>query len=423
MKNSVLNKAYGAAWVLIFFSIPALHAQSVDTTEVIPPKIFLNCAGDCAENFVKTELSLFDFVRDQAQADIQVLIINEGNAGGGQLYTLIFIGQNDFDALVDTLTFSTIASDTQALMQEQLLARLKQGLIRYLARTQLTNQIELNFKKREPEEIEIPDDQWNYWVFTIEAEASFSGESNRRSVSLDNSISAKRITNASRISMYAFYDYDREKFTVNEKRITVGYAEYGLNSRYVKSFTEHWSGGVLYSFYHSVFSNIRASHRIAPAIEYNLYPYSENIQQQFRLAYQIGYNPISFIQETIYDRTQQHIPYHKFSAVLDFTKTWGNVNTNLDASTFLNNFQRNRLDLNTNITVRVVQGLSVTVSGSASLINDQISLAKAEASDDAFLLGARQLPTNFSYYTEVGFSYTFGSINNSVVNVRLNQIE
>ena len=423
MKNSVLNKTYSTAWVLIFFSIPALHAQSVDTTEVIPPKIFLNCSGNCAENFVKTELSLFDFVRDQAQADIQVLIINEGNAGGGQLYTLIFIGQNDFDALVDTLTFSTIASDTQALMQEQLLARLKQGLIRYLARTQLTNQIELNFKKREPEEIEIPDDQWNYWVFTVEAEASFSGESNRRSVSLDNSLSAKRVTDASRMSVYAFYDYDREKFTVNEKRITVGYAEYGLNSRYVRSFTEHWSGGILYSFYHSVFSNIRASHRIAPAIEYNLYPYSENIQQQFRLAYQVGYNPISFIQETIYDRTQQHIPYHKLSAVLDYTKTWGNVNTTFSASTFLNNFQRNRVDLNTNLTVRVVEGLSVTLSGSASLINDQISLAKSEASDDAFLLGARQLPTNFSYYTEVGFSYTFGSINNSVVNVRLNQIE
>ena len=314
MKDSILSKTYVAALLLVFFTLHHLYAQSVDTTEVVPPKIFLNCSGNCAEDFVKTELSLFDFVRDQVQADIQVLIINEGNAGGGQLYTLIFIGQNDFDALVDTLTFSTIASDTQALMQEQLLTRLKQGLIRYLARTQLTSQVELNFKKREPEAVEIVEDKWDYWVFTVEAEASFSGESNRRSVSLDNSVAAKRVTNESRMSMYAFYDYDREKFTVNEKRITANYSEYGLNSRYVKSFTEHWSGGIIYSFYHSVFSNIQASHAIAPAIEYNLYPYSENIQQQFRLAYQIGYNPISFIQETIYDRTQQHIPYQKFSA-------------------------------------------------------------------------------------------------------------
>ena len=423
MKSIVSNRIPALLVFVYFLSWHPLQAQSVDTTEVKPPKLFLNCSGDCAEDFVKTELSLFDFVRDQVQADIQVLIISKGNAGGGQLYTLVFIGQNDFDALVDTLTFTTVASDTEALMQEQLLAKLKQGLIRYLARTALTNQIELNFKKREAEEVEIPDDQWNYWVFTIEAEASFSGESNRRSVSVDNSVSAKRITDESRISMYAYYDYDREKFNVNDKRITAGYSEYGLDSRYVKSFNEHWSGGMLYAFHHSVFSNIQASHRIAPALEYNLYPYSENIQQQFRLAYQIGYNPVSFIQETIYDRTRQHIPYHKLSAVVDFTKTWGNINTTFNASTFLNNFRRNRLELDTNLTIRVVEGLSVTLSGSASLINDQISLAKAEASDDAFLLEARQLPTDFSYYTEIGFSYTFGSINNSVVNVRLNQIE
>ena len=410
--------------LLCFFSLHRLCAQSADTTKVEPPKLFLNCSDDCAEDFIKTELSLFDFVRDQAQADIQVLIIGKDNAGGGQLFTLIFIGQNDFDALVDTLTFSTVASDTQSLRQEQLLVKLKQGLIRYLARTELTDQIELRFQKRElEEEAEIPDDQWNYWVFTLEAEASFSGESNRRSVSLDNSISGKRITNESRTSVYAYYDYDREKFNVNSKNITAGYSRYGLDARYVKSLTEHWSGGVIYAFYHSVYSNIQASHRIAPAVEYNLYPYSENIQQQFRLAYQIGYNPVSFIKETIYDRTYQHIPYHKLSAVVDFTKTWGNINTTFSASTFLNNFQRNRLELDTNLTIRLVEGLSVTLSGSASLINDQISLAKEEGSDDAFLLEARQLPTSFSYYTEVGFSYTFGSINNSVVNVRLNQIE
>jgi hypothetical protein len=158
-------------------------------------------------------------------------------------------------------------------------------------------------------------------------------------------------------------------------------------------------------------------------VEYNLFPYSENIRRQFRLAYQIGYNPISFIQETIHDRTRQLIPYHKFSVVVDYTQTWGNINTALHASTFLNDFERNRMSLNSQLNIRVAEGLSVTLSGSGSLINDQISLAKAAANDDAFLLGGRQLPTKFSYYTQFGISYTFGSTNNSVVNVRLNQID
>jgi hypothetical protein len=158
-------------------------------------------------------------------------------------------------------------------------------------------------------------------------------------------------------------------------------------------------------------------------LEYNLFPYSENIRRQFRLAYQIGYNRFSFLEETIYNHTKQLVPYQKFSVVVDYTQTWGNINTILDFATFLNDFQRNRLSLDNQLTVRVAEGLSVTLSGSVSLINNQISLAKAEGSEDVILLGGRQLPTKFSYYSQIGISYTFGSTNNSVVNVRLNQID
>ncbi len=427
--NTVLYRAYKLSLVLagcLLFMHP-LQAQDIDTTEVVPPKIFLNCAGECFEDFVKTEIPLLNFVRDQAQADIQVVIISKKNASGGQLFTLTFIGQNDFDALVDTLTFTTRVSDTQSIMQEQLIATLKYGLIRYLARTNLISQIKINFNtsgpNKEKEAIEMPDDKWNYWVFTVDAKASFEGESNRQSVSLNNSIFGRRITEKSRISTLAYYNYSREKFNVNDKRITANFADYGFNGRYVRSFTEHWSGGAIYTFFYSKYSNFQASHQIAPAVEYNLFPYSESIQQQFRVAYQVGYRYASFIQETIYDRMYQNIPYQKLSVILDFTKTWGNINTSLDASTFLSNFRRNNFALNTNLTIRLVEGLSLTLFGSASLINDQISLAKEDASDDAFLLGARQLPTNFKYFTEVGLSYTFGSINNSIVNVRLDQIE
>src|SRR5215210_6247733 len=91
----------------------SLWAQTADTAKTEPPKLFLNCPGNCFPDFVKTELSLLDIVRDQAQADIQVLIIDADNAGGGKLFTLTFIGQNKFQALQDTLTFSTKASDTE----------------------------------------------------------------------------------------------------------------------------------------------------------------------------------------------------------------------------------------------------------------------------------------------------------------------
>ena len=412
--------------VLLFLLVVycnSVQAQTADSTQAITPKLFLNCPGECFQDFVKTELSLLDYVRDQAQADIQVLIIDADNAGGGKLYTLTFIGQNTFKALQDTLTFSTKPSDTEAIIQKQLTLKLKQGLIRYLVRTNLADQITLEFKKRAPEEAMVENDKWNYWVFTPNISGTFEGESNQSSISMDNSFSAKRITTKSRASLDGYFNFDKKKFVVNNKNVAVGYSSYGVDSRYVKSITEHWSGGLIYGFYHSVYENTRASHRLAPALEFNLFPYSENIRRQFRLAYQIGYNRVSFIEETIFNRTQQVIPYHKFSVVVDYTQTWGNINTSLNASTFLNEFNRNRLSVDSNLNIRVAEGLSVTLSGSASLINDQISLAKAEGSEDAILLGGRQLPTRFSYYSQIGISYTFGSTNNSVVNVRLNQID
>ncbi|RDC62158.1 hypothetical protein AHMF7616_00749 [Adhaeribacter pallidiroseus] len=134
---------------------------------------------------------------------------------------------------------------------------------------------------------------------------------------------------------------------------------------------------------------------MSPALEYHLFPYSENIRRQFRLAYQIGYNQFSFLEETIHNRTKQLVPYQKFSVVVDYTQTWGNMNTILNFATFLNDFQRNRLSPDNQLTVRVAEGLSVSLSGSVSLINNQIALAKAEGSEDVILLGIGSYPPIF----------------------------
>jgi hypothetical protein len=72
---------------------------------------------------------------------------------------------------------------------------------------------------------------------------------------------------------------------------------------------------------------------------------------------------------------------------------------------------------------RIIEGLLLRVTGSASLIRNQISLAKESGDPNQFLLNGRQLPTNFNYYSSVGLSYTFGSIKNSVVNPRFSNVD
>jgi hypothetical protein len=71
------------------------------------------------------------------------------------------------------------------------------------------------------------------------------------------------------------------------------------------------------------------------------------------------------------------------------------------------------------LSVRVMKGFSVNLSGGFEVINDQISLPKGEASIEEILLGQRQLATNFETNLRFGLSYTFGDLYNNVVNTRL----
>jgi hypothetical protein len=76
--------------------------------------------------------------------------------------------------------------------------------------------------------------------------------------------------------------------------------------------------------------------------------------------------------------------------------------------------------LNTNANIRIFKGFTFNIYGSISLIHDQISLPREGASLEDVLLNRKALETTYSYYTSIGFTYTFGSIYNNVVNPRFN---
>ena len=67
------------------------------------------------------------------------------------------------------------------------------------------------------------------------------------------------------------------------------------------------------------------------------------------------------------------------------------------------------------------RGLSFNVEGSASRLRDQLSLPKRDATDEEVLLRLRQLQSGYEYELQVGLTYTFGSIFNTIVNPRFGQ--
>src|SRR5687767_11073293 len=58
-------------------------------------RVFLDCDA-CDSNFLRTEITFVNYVRDRVGADVHVLVTTEPTAGGGTLYTIRFIGLDRF---------------------------------------------------------------------------------------------------------------------------------------------------------------------------------------------------------------------------------------------------------------------------------------------------------------------------------------
>ena len=69
------------------------------------PKVYLDCM-DCDLEYIKTEITFVNYVRDRKEADIHILVTTQTTAGGGREYTLSFLVQNGFKAVDDTVKYS-----------------------------------------------------------------------------------------------------------------------------------------------------------------------------------------------------------------------------------------------------------------------------------------------------------------------------
>jgi len=72
--------------------------------------------------------------------------------------------------------------------------------------------------------------------------------------------------------------------------------------------------------------------------------------------------------------------------------------------------------LTNSISLRVISGLSVSISGGYSFIHDQLSLRKEGATEEERLLRLREMATEYSFWTSFSITYTFGSIYSNIVN-------
>jgi hypothetical protein len=192
----------------------------------------------------------------------------------------------------------------------------------------------------------------------------------------------------------------------------------GFDGLVVLSLDDHWSAGGYASGFSSTYSNTDISLSCLPAIEYNIFPYSESTRRQFRFQYLIGFIYNKYSLETIYNKTTEQLFKEQLTISLSEKEPWGSASISVAGQHYFHDFTKNNVSMYGSISLRLIGGFSIDVYGQWYAIHDQLSLPKGEASQEDVLLQRRQLETSYNYYVSLGLSYTFGSIYNNIVNPR-----
>lgn len=434
---------------LIAAALCALAAVVTDaaarTSQQPPPataatnvtRVFLDC-DPCDEDYLRKEVTFVDYVRNREDADVHVLVTTQDTGAGGQQWTLKFIGLRAYQGVEHTLLYNEAPTATEDETRAGFARVFRLGLVRYVATTSVADRLRVTFEKPEgvPAATTTPErDPWNFWVFEIQAGGDFNGEEQQSGRSVRGSVEANRTTDAWRFGFDAGANYRDEKFLLDDeddeedggdgdgggtRSRTVLSVRRDLNASgiVVKSLTQHWSLGLMGDAQSQTFRNYELRTRIAPGVEYNIFPYSESTRRMLTVQYTVGHDYHRYIEETIFGKLNEQLLDHRAAIELSLQQPWGESNAELNFNQYLTDPSKYSIGFEGGAEIRLFKGFSVDVFGEFSRTRDQIYLPRGGATNEEILLRQRQLATGYQYSVNFGISYTFGSIFNNIVNPR-----
>ena len=415
--------------LLLFSGLLGLPQANLQPAPPAPPpaaarlQVFLDC-GDCFADYLREETPWVDFVRDRSQADVHVIITNTGTGSGGREYVLAFIGAGARAGIDHSLKAVTGTGDPEDVRRRQMLTTLRIGLLHYLAQAGAPAHLQVDVELRPTgSDTAAPRrDAWNSWVFSVRGSASMSAEESNREREASGSLSADRITPDWKLTFGTNFDEEREEFDLDDDEpVKVTRREREFNALAVKSLGEHWSLGARGEIQSSTFDNTKLRIAAAPAVEYNLFPYSAYQRRQLRVQYALGLQRQAYHEETLFGKLEETLPAHEFSINYDQRERWGSVEGEIEWFQYLHDLSKSRLEADGEISWRILRGLSIAASARGSRIRDQLSLRRRGATPEEILLRLRELQSDYEYDLSLSLTYTFGSIFSSIVNPRFGQ--
>lgn len=399
-----------------------VDAEETDTVAMRPEPgavtVFLDC-GECDDSFIQRQIRFVNFVRDPLASSLHVLVTQQWTGGGGRVYRLAFLGRAGLVGRDLTLTYTAPQGATYEERRRGLTRTLQMGLLPYVSGTSAATRIDISYSGAGGSApLEAPRDRWNSWVFRISGSGSLDREASQGEYELNGHTSADRVTEEWKFRTGMDFAYDRERFENDDVWLNSTTHNLRLHASAVKSLTSRWSAALFADGYSETYQNVARAVRLSPGIEYNVFPWDLSDRKEFTIAYTTGLRSFRYQEETIYDRTEQTLAFQSLRSRLRLTQPWGSVQSQLEASHYLQDPSLYRLQLNTYLNFRLTRGLALEFNVGAESIHDQLSLRKGDATLEEILLRRRQLATTYELRTGLGLRYTFGSVFNDVVNER-----
>ncbi|MFC1574838.1 hypothetical protein ACFL3Z_02035, partial [Gemmatimonadota bacterium] len=424
-----------AALVVAFLAIsPPSPAHLAISAQEGPPdpdapqllSVFLDChlILSCDTDHFRREITFVNWVRNREDAQLH-LILTYTPSGAGNEYQFDYIGLQGFQGQDDHLSWISSNVNTRDEIINAITRTMALGFVPYAQQLGLAEQLHVVFESagavqraRQAQNIQTPeDDPWDFWVFSLTTRGDLSGQDRRKVRNFNGTLSADRTTEDFKIELTVTGRSDNTKSQLSSGSwITSDRKSWSATGVAVKSLTDHWSLGAQFGTGSSSTSNRHIGHRVAPVLEWNLFPYTESTRRQLIFLYQVGAGWIDWEEETIFLQNSEWIYDHRFRADLNFRQPWGNGGTSFQVASLLDDFDKWEVNLAGTMSIRLFRGFSFNIGGGYSEIRNQIGLRRRDLTDEEILTARRQLATDSSYRFNFGFTFNFGSIFNNVVN-------
>jgi len=412
----ILNFEHMKPYLIILFLLGSCYSlQSQDSL----PRLYIDCQTRCDTEYILQKVKYVQLVRDRYSTDIFLLATDQSASGGTREIQFIFEGRNEYQNLRDTITFYRQANTSDETDRVQFVKHLKEGLLPYMLQSPVSDLIEYNIDVKDAAKpvIEEPD-EWKNWSFNIGFDFSLEAEESFQNTSYSTRFSISNITQEHKFFIFSRYSYDRDKFSLSDGTDVTTTVDRNFNFiQYVKSLSDHWSAGLRANAGSSSFGNTDFEAYVKPAVEYNIFPYRDNSTRRFSFLFAAGPEYKNYSELTVFDKLSEVVYRQSLDIEFEQTQAWGDISFDIEFDQYLHDLSLYSLSFNPNIELNLVKGLRLDIGGYVSWVSDRINIAKSDVTDADILLKTKQLDTNYTYFSYIGFNYRFGS-QRSIVNPR-----